>query len=235
MAKSCAKILDIPALLNNILNSLFYFCLPDNGTVTCALPNMLLCDNSTKCIYGSLVYSDSFGYICDGHRHCEDGQDENVDECRSRNLFPKEATIQCLEASRPEEYPVTIMAVPCDGMKECKNGEDEEGCDISIIYLLCALTFGFAVISIAAGLFNNCHKQTKTFVQINPEGSEQNDLSKQNDLSFKEGHQDINRSKKIAFYQGASDRRLQNQALIAFETSFHGSLGRAMLCLKAST
>ena len=180
-----------------------------------------MCDKSTKCIY--------FDYICDGHRQCQDGQDENIDECKSRNTFPKEATVQCLEDNRPDKYPTVIMAIPCNGKRECKNGEDVIGCDISIIYLLLALLIGFAAISVVAGLFDNYHKRAKDFENIEIEGV------KQEDISFEERHQDIDRAKKIAFYQGASDRRQQNQALVASECSFHDNFALGMLCLKAST
>ena len=180
-----------------------------------------MCDNSTKCIISN--------YICDGHRQCQDGQDENIDECKSRNTFPKEATVQCLEANRPDKYSIFIMAIPCDGKIECKDGEDNIGCDISLTYLLCVLLIGFAAISIVARFFDKYHKRSKEFDQIELEGS------KPEDLPFEEWHQDIDRAKKIAFYQGASDRRVQNQALIAFESSFHGNFTSAILCLKASS
>ena len=180
-----------------------------------------MCDNSTKCICTD--------YICDGHRHCQDGKDEDMFECKSRNVFPKEATVQCIEANRPDKYPILIMAIPCDGKIECKDGEDNIGCDISLSYLLCVLLIGFAAIFVVARLFDNDHIRSKDFDQIELEGS------KQEDVPFEEWHQAIDRAKKIAFYQGASDRRLQNKALIAFESSFHGNFTSAMLCLKAST
>ena len=52
------------------------------------------------------------------------------------------------------------------------------------------------------------------------------------DQTFEKWHQDDSRGKKIAFSQGSDDKRLQNQALIAFEYSFHGNYARAMVCLK---
>ena len=181
-----------------------------------------MCDNSTKCIYAVL------GYVCDGHRNCQDGTDENIDECKSRNTFPKEATFQCLEDNRPDKYPIVIMAIPCNGKIECKYGEDEIGCDISLIYLLCFLLMGFVAISVVAGLFDNHHKRAKDLGNIELEGA------KQEDISFEERHQDIDRAMKIAFSQGAIDRRHQNRALIASESSFHGNFTTGILCLKAS-
>ena len=185
--------------------------------------NQLMCDNSTKCIYAVL------GYVCDGHRQCLDGHDENIDVCKSRGSFPKAATVKCFQDNRPDKYPIEIMAIPCNGKRECKYGEDEIGCDISIIYLLCFLLIGFAAISLVAGIFDNHHKRAKDFENIELKGS------KQEDKPFQELHQDINRAKKIAFRQGASDRRQQNQALIASESSFHGSSIQGMLCLKVNT
>ena len=179
-----------------------------------------MCDNNTKCLHEK--------YICNGHRHCQDGQDENIDECNSRNTFPKEATVQCFEDNRPDKYRTVIMAIPCDGRRECKDGEDEMGCDISLIYLLIALLIGFATISVVAGLFDNHHKQAKIFENIKLEGL------KQEDIPFEERHQDIDRAKKIAFSQGAIDRKHQNRALIASESSFHGNFATGILCLKAS-
>ena len=179
-----------------------------------------MCDNNTKCLHEK--------YICNGHRQCQDGEDENIDECNSRNTFPKEATVQCFEHNRPDKYRTVIMAIPCDGRRECKDGEDEMGCDISLIYLLIALLIGFATISVVAGLFDNHHKRVKKLGNIEQD-------SKREDLPFQELHQDIDRANKIAFYQGANDRRQQNQALITSESSFHGNFATGMLCLKAST
>ena len=191
-----------------------------NGTSYCGT-DQLICDDSTKCIYPK--------YVCDGHRQCQDGQDENIHECKSRNTFPKQATVQCLEANRPDKYPIIVMAIPCDGNFDCKDGKDNIGCDISLTYLLCVLLIGFVAITILAKLFDYYHKQSKDFDQIELGGS------KREDLTFEEWHQTIDRAKQIAFYQGASDKRLQNQALFAFEYSFHGNFASAMLCLKAST
>ena len=144
-------------------------------------------------------------------------------------MFSKEATIQCVEDNRPNKYTIDIMAIPCNGKWECKNGEDEIGCDISFIYLLVFLLIGFAAISVVAGLFDNHHKQAKIFENIKLEGL------KQEDIPFEERHQDIDRAKKIAFSQGAIDRKHQNRALIAFESLFHGKFATGILCLKAST
>ena len=141
--------------------SIHFISLTDNGTFIC-YPDHLMCDNSTKCIYSV--------YVCDGHRQCQDGQDENVDECKSRNAFPKQATVQCSEDNRSDKYSIFIMAIPCNGKRECKNGEDKIGCDISFIYLLIFLLMGFAAISVVVGLFDNHHRRAKDFGNIEIEG-----------------------------------------------------------------
>ena len=186
-----------------------------------------MCDNSTKCIFGSWE-TYPVNYVCDGHRHCDDGKDEDIDECKSRNTFPKEASVQCLEDNRPDKYPIVIMATLCNGKSECKYGEDMIGCNIPFIYLVYALLIGFAAISAVAGLFDNHYKLAKDFGNIELEGAEQEDVP------FEERHQNIDRAKKIAFSQGAIDRIHKNRALIASETSFHGNFATGILCLKAS-
>ena len=40
-------------------------------------------------------------------------------------MFPKEATIECIENRLPGTIDVTIMAIPCDGIVECRDGRDE--------------------------------------------------------------------------------------------------------------
>ena len=49
---------------------------------------------------------------------------------------------------------------------------------------------------------------------------------------FMDVHDSENRGNFIAFSQGAKDRKLQNQALVAFEVAFHGSSKDALLCIK---
>ena len=121
------------------------------------------------------------------------------------------------------------MAIRCDGRTECKDGTDEDGCDISLKYLMIVLAVGLFIISVLAGLLHCCHRQNENVDEL-----ELDDLG-WCDQSFSVWHQDEERGKKIAFFQGASDRRMQNQALIAFETSYHGSYARAILCIKVSS
>ena len=52
--------------------------------------------------------------------------------------------------------------------------------------------------------------------------------------SFDNWHNENDRGKRIAFFQGACDARLRNRALIAFETSFHQSYAAALLCIKVN-
>ena len=59
------------------------------------------CTKSRQCI--------SKSQICDGIKHCEDGgEDEELEGCKRRKIFPSEATLPCYEFGRPEKYQVHI-------------------------------------------------------------------------------------------------------------------------------
>ena len=51
---------------------------------------------------------------------------------------------------------------------------------------------------------------------------------------FEEWHDENERGMRIAFFQGSSDKKLRNRALVAFETSFHKSYDAALLCIKVN-
>ena len=120
------------------------------------------------------------------------------------------------------------MAILCDGRKECRDGRDENGCDIPFSYLLFILASGFGLISLAAAILQCCHRKNRSVDEI--------ELANllPSDQSFEEWHEKEDRGKEVAFFQGSDDRRLQNQALIAFEYSFHGNMARALVCIKVS-
>ena len=66
-----------------------------------------LCDEDNLCIHDELV--------CDGQRNCPSGQDENINECITRNIFPQAATVECNETDRPDDLWIEILAIRCDG------------------------------------------------------------------------------------------------------------------------
>ena len=66
-----------------------------------------LCAEDNLCIRDELV--------CDGQRNCPSGQDENIDECITRNIFPAAATVKCNDTDRPDNYWIEIMAIRCNG------------------------------------------------------------------------------------------------------------------------
>ena len=133
-----------------------------------------------------------------------------------------------MEPYRPEDSPITILAILCDGKKECKNGLDEKYCDIPSSYLLYILASGFGLISLAAILLQCCHRKNRSVDEI-----ELANLIPA-DQPFEEWHEKEDRGKEVAFFQGSDDRRLQNQALIAFEWCFHGNFARAIVCIKVN-
>ena len=65
------------------------------------------------CAEDNLCISDNF--VCDGQRNCPSGQDENIDECITRNIFPQAATVKCNETDRPDDFWIEIMAIRCNG------------------------------------------------------------------------------------------------------------------------
>ena len=61
-------------------------------------------------------------YLCDGRVQCgEGGEDEDFDLCKSRNAFPERAKRECIEAYRPDNLPIKILATYCDAHIECQN------------------------------------------------------------------------------------------------------------------
>ena len=118
------------------------------------------------------------------------------------------------------------MAILCDGRNECKDGRDENGCDIPFFYSLYILASGFGLISVAAAILQCCHRKNRSVDEI--------DLANliPCDQPFEKWHEKEDWGKEVAFFQGSDDRRLLNQALIAFECSFHENMAKAMVCIK---
>ena len=52
--------------------------------------------------------------------------------------------------------------------------------------------------------------------------------------TLEDSHFDNNRGKRIAFHQGADDKKSKNQALLEFEKCNHKTYGEAVLCIKVS-
>ena len=66
-----------------------------------------LCAEDDLCIHDK--------FVCDGQRNCPSGQDENIDVCIERNIFPQAATEKCNETDRPDNLWIEIMAIRCNG------------------------------------------------------------------------------------------------------------------------
>ena len=79
------------------------------------------CNKSEVCILNK--------YVCDGQVHCavngSYAEDEDFNLCKSRGAFPKGANLECIEAYRPKNPPIKILATSYDLHIECQNFADE--------------------------------------------------------------------------------------------------------------
>ena len=142
-------------------------------------------------------------------------------------MVPKEATVECFENHRPDDYPIRIMAVPCDGKRDCRFGVDENWCDMDISYLFALLGLGLLMIGVVAVVIQFFYKPKRI-----RNGIEMKDLINETNKTLEEQHQDGLRGKVIAFFQGSKDRKQRNKNLVASECSYHDNFVDAILCIK---
>ena len=72
------------------------------------------CHKSKKCLVVTAFarafrLNPELDFRCDGRCQCPDCEDEDFELCKS--TFPKEATEKCLEANRPQNSSVWILAI----------------------------------------------------------------------------------------------------------------------------
>ena len=163
------------------------------------------------------------------------GDDEDLELCKSRKAFPKEASFECNEANRPAKSPIKILAIPCNLVPECENNEhgvalDEWYCDISLIVLIILLASGFVIICSLACLILCCQKNKYIADMIEiKESNNQEDTE-----NFEKIHQTEDCGIFLALKQGKKNRKLDNQAWMASELDHHGTYAKALACLKVS-
>ena len=79
------------------------------------------CNKSNHCIKDK--------YVCDGRVHCKVNEsyaeDEDFNLCQSRGAFSEGANLECIEAYRPKNPPIKILATSYDLHIECQNFTDE--------------------------------------------------------------------------------------------------------------
>ena len=186
------------------------------------------CKESRKCI--------SDEYLCDGRIQCwlvED--DEDLELCKSRKAFPKEASFPCNEANRPPKSPIQILAIPCNLVPECQNNEhgvaeDEWYCDITLKVLIIILASGFVIICLA-GCLILCFQKKKDIADM----IEVKELNDQEDTeNFEKVHQTEDCGIFLALKQGKKNRKIYNKAWMASELDHHGTYAKALVCLKVS-
>ena len=135
---------------------------PGQGCTSCSNHNYFNCSGSNFCIHPSLV--------CDGHPQCQDGEDEQMDICRTsyeeKNLISKYATFRCQSIMYPV---VTTYATACDDFPECVDKEDETLCsdDAILNKVLLATVIFIAILYLTLRLgsffFQFCKKDDEKF------------------------------------------------------------------------
>ena len=123
-----------------------------------------------------------------------------------------------------------ILSFRCNGIAECQGDIDENDCDTDTKYLFILLSIGFVLISLAAVIVCYWFVRSRNVAK---KGVELENLI-QAPSTEKDWHADENRGHQIAFSQGSKHRIQKNQALVAAETDFHGSLPEAILCINVS-
>lgn len=91
------------------------------------------CTKSGVCIHKDLR--------CDGHEHCQHGEDEDYDTClptyTERKVIPEYGTKRCPHRMYPS---ISTVAVVCDGVLECADETDEPYiCENSNIITYCTI------------------------------------------------------------------------------------------------
>ena len=125
---------------------------PTNCRSSCEIPapSCMACTNPKYFQCSDSFCIDPFLH-CDGHPHCANGLDEDLNTCeeeyRKRKVIQQEATYECQSITHPE---LMTLAIACDGIPECFNGEDEKYCFQNLIspYLFVIVILSLTMMSI---------------------------------------------------------------------------------------
>ena len=151
------------------------------------------CSQSGLCIHKDL--------LCDGHMHCQHGEDEEFDFCYpiylNNKVIADYATLRCPHITYPE---IDTLAVVCDGIPECVNSRDEpaicENSDV-MIYITGSLIAIVVLWNIIESVVLDYHRRSQ-------DDSDQSDEMVELNSNFSTG------SNYKDFHQSPSFRRAVN-------------------------
>ena len=117
---------------------------PGPGCSACSNPDYFNCTTSGVCIHPSL--------LCDGHKHCQHGEDEDFDRCYptyiENKVIREYGTMKCPHIMYPDIYTVAVV---CDGVTECFDSTDEPklctNSDITVYILLAIVMILFIFVA----------------------------------------------------------------------------------------
>ena len=206
------------------------------GCEACTNPEYFHCEHSGVCLHPDL--------LCDGHQHCQDGEDEDFDLCYplyiKKGIVSTSATLKCNSLMYPEIFTVATV---CNNVTECYGNTDEpqtcQGSYIDKIGITVIVLFTLAFYVMQRNAFGAC-LVTSDKCEENTEGFDEEaeylNLHKQDDFNIK-----INIYLAMQRYKGNVDKKEEEikeemkqniLRLVNFENVYHeNDEGEVVCCL----
>ena len=129
---------------------------PGVNCTSCTNPNYMRCmrNNRTVCLHPKLT--------CDGHKHCDNGEDEDKKLCidsgayEKKKIINKYATVICPNLMYPS---ILTVATACDNIVHCYDGKDESNCNKSEYIGLIITAVSIMLVYVSLKLSYKVHKR----------------------------------------------------------------------------